>query len=69
MEDPISEFWRNPFTKRYAHVFNRLSRLKNRNVFINFKIPLILRQPKGRKAPIHNQDRVFIFRMFSGTNI
>ena len=44
--------------KRYSNVFNRLGRSKNHEVFTNFKDPLIPRQVKGRKVPIHLQDRV-----------
>ena len=44
--------------KRYPNVFSRLGRSKSLKVFTNFKDPLIPRQVKGRKVPIHIQDRV-----------
>ena len=56
--DLTSQFWRDHFVKRYPIVFNRLGRSKNHKVFTNFKDPLIPRQVKGRKVPIHLQDRV-----------
>ena len=56
--DPISEYWKTYFLKRYAHVFNRLGRSKNHKVCTNFKVSLIPRQVKGRKVPIHIQERV-----------
>ena len=48
--DPTSQFWRDHFVKRYPKVFSRLGRSK--------KDPLVPRQVKGRKVPIHLQDRV-----------
>ena len=54
--DPTSQFWRDHFVKRYPNVFNRLGRSKNQKVFTNFQDPLIPRQVKGRKVPIHLQD-------------
>ena len=39
-------------------MFNRLSRSKNHKVYTNFRFPLVPRQIKGRKVPIHIQDRV-----------
>ena len=39
-------------------MFSRLGRSKNHKVFTNFKDALIPRQVKGRKVPIHLQDRV-----------
>ena len=56
--DPTSQFWRNHFVKRYPNMFSRLGRSKNYKVFTNFKDPLMPRQVKGRKVPIHLQDRV-----------
>ena len=56
--DPTSQFWRNHFVKRYPNMFSRLGRSKNYKVFTNFKDPLVPRQVKGRKVPIHLQDRV-----------
>ena len=57
-QDPTSDYWSSFFAKKYAHVFNRLGRSKNHKVFTNFKYPLVPRQVKGRKVPIHIQDRV-----------
>ena len=54
----ISELCKSYFAKRYAHVFNRLHRSKNHKVYSNFKVTLISRQVKARKAPIHIQDKV-----------
>ena len=56
--NPISDYWRSYFAKRYALVFNRLGRSKNHKFYTNFKVPLIPRQVKGRKVPIHIQGRV-----------
>ena len=56
--DPTSQFWRDHFVKRYPNVFNRLGRSKNHKVFSNFKDPLVPRQVKGRKVPLHLQNRV-----------
>ena len=56
--DPTSQFWRDHFVKRYPNGFSRLGRSKNHKVFTNFKDPLVPRQVKGRKVPIHLQDRV-----------
>ena len=56
--DPISDYWSSFFAKKYAHVFSRLGRSKNHKVYTNFKFPLVPRQVKGRKVPIHIQDRV-----------
>ena len=56
--DPTSQFWKEHFVKRYSNVFSRLGRSKNYEVFTNFKNPLIPRQVKSRKVPIHLQDRV-----------
>ena len=56
--DPTSQFWRDYFVKRYPNVFSRLGRSKNHKVFTNFKDPLVPRQVKGQKIPIHLQDRV-----------
>ena len=56
--DPTSQFWRDHFVKRYPIVFSRLGRSKNDEVFTNFKDPLVPRQVKDRKVPIHLQDRV-----------
>ena len=39
-------------------MFSRLGRSKNHKVYTNFKFPLVPRQIKGRKVPIHIQDRV-----------
>ena len=56
--DSISEYWCSFFAKKYAHVFSRLGRSKSHKVFTNFNFPLVPRQIKGRKVPIHIQDRV-----------
>ena len=57
-QDPISEYWGSFFASKNAHVFSRLGRSKNHKVYTNFKFPLVPRQDKGRKVPIHVQDRV-----------
>ena len=65
---PIAVYWRNHFTKKYAQFFNRLAWSKSHNVFTNFKVPLIPRQLKGRKIPLHIQNRVaqeIIFHLLS----
>ena len=56
--DPISDYWSSFFAKKYAHVFSHLGRSKHHKVYTNFKFPLVPRQIKGRKIPIHIQDRV-----------
>ena len=56
--DPISEYWSSFFAKKYAHVFSRLGRSKHHKVYTNLKFPLVARQIKGRKVPIHIQDKV-----------
>ena len=56
--DPISEYWCSFFAKKYAHVSSPLGRSKSHKVYTNFKFPLVPRQIKGRKVPIHIQDRV-----------
>ena len=57
-QDPTSEYWSSYFAKRHAHVFNRLGRSKQYKSYTTFNVPLIPRQVKGRKVPIHIQDRV-----------
>ena len=57
-QDPISDYRSSFFAKKYAHVFSRLGRSKNHKILTNFKYPLVPRQVKGRKVPIHIQDRV-----------
>ena len=39
-------------------MFSRLGRSKHHKVYTNFKFPLVPRRIKGRKVPIHIQDRV-----------
>ena len=56
--DPTSKFWREYFVNRYLNVFSRLGMSKNHKVITNFKKQLIPRQVKGRRVPIHIQDRV-----------
>ena len=56
--DATSKIWRDHFVKRYPNVISRLGTSKIHKVFTNFKNPLIPRQVKGRKVPIHIQDRV-----------
>ena len=56
--DPISDYWSSFFVRKYAHGFSRLGRSKHHKVYSNFKFPLVPRQFKGRKVPIHIQDRV-----------
>ena len=55
---PISEYWSSFFARKYAHEFSRLGRSEHHKVYTNFKFPLVPRQFKGRKVPIHIQDRV-----------
>ena len=57
-QDRTSDYWSSFFAKKYAHVFCRLGRSKNHKVFANFKYSLVPPQVKGRKIPIHIQDRV-----------
>ena len=57
-QDPISEYWSSFFARKYAHVFSRLVRSKHHKAYTNFIFPLVPHQIKGRKVPIHIQDRV-----------
>ena len=58
--DPKSHesYWKSYFAKRYAHVFNRLGRSKKSQILYSFQSSSFPRQVKGRKNPIHIQDRV-----------
>ena len=53
-----SEFWKSHFHKKYQHVFSRIGRAKNHQVFSTFKSPLIPIQEKGRRVPVHIQHKV-----------
>ena len=44
--------------RKNAHVFNSLDRSKHHKVHTNFNFPLVPRQVKVRKVPIHIQDTV-----------
>ena len=57
-QDPISEHWGSFFAHKNAHVFSRLGKSKHHKVYTHFKFPLVPRQVKGRKVPIHIKNRV-----------
>ena len=54
----VSYNWKNYFSSKYAHVFNRQGRSKNHVVKTNFFSPLIPIQEKGRRVPVHILDKV-----------
>ena len=53
-----SEFWRLHFQQKYQQVFSRIGRAKSHQVFSILKSPLIPIQEKGRRVPVHIQDKV-----------
>ena len=57
-QNPISDYWNSFFAEKYAPVFSRLGRSKHHKVYTISKFPLLRRQVKKRKVPIHIQDRV-----------
>ena len=58
VENLTSELFKSHFVKTYPLLFTRLGRSKSHQVHSTFMEPLIPRQIKGRKVPIHIQDRV-----------
>ena len=55
-----SEFWKLYFQQKYQHVFSQIGRARNHQIFSTFKSPLILIQEKGRRVPVHIQDKIGI---------
>ena len=53
-----SESWKSHFQQKYQHVFSRIGRAKNHQVFSTFKSPLVPIQKQGRRVPVHIQDKV-----------
>ena len=53
-----SQTWKKYFTSKYSDVFSRLGRSKNHRVHSVFKDPLVTIQEKGRRVPIHIQQKV-----------
>ena len=58
VEKLTSELIKSHFVKKFPLLFTRLGRSKSHQVHTTFMEPLIPRQIKGRKVPIHIQDRV-----------
>ena len=58
VEKLTSELIKSHFVKKFPLLFTRLGRSKSHQVHTTFMEPLIPRQTKGRKVPIHIQDRV-----------
>ena len=50
--------WRDYFMNKFKEIFTRQGRSKNHRVHLVFKYPLVPIQEKGRRTPIHIQDRV-----------
>ena len=53
-----SDSWKNHFHQKFFRVFTRVGRAKNHKVFSTFKSPLVPIQEKGRRVPVHIQDKV-----------
>ena len=58
VENSFSELIKSHFVKKFPLLFTRLGRSKSHQVHTTFMELLIPRQIKGRKVPIHIQDRV-----------
>ena len=58
VENSTSELIKSHFFKKFPLLFNQLGRSKSHQVHTIFMEPLIPRQIKGRKVPIHLQDPV-----------
>ena len=52
-----SESWKTHFHQKFHRVFSRGGRAKNYKVFSTFKSPLVPIQEKGRRVPVHIQDK------------
>ena len=57
VENSTSELTKSHFIKTFPLLFSRLGRSKSHQVHTTFIDPLIPRQIKGEKVPIHIQDR------------
>ena len=53
-----SQFWISQYKKKFSHVFSRIGRAKNHQLFSTFKSQLIPIQEKGRQVPAHIQVKV-----------
>ena len=53
-----SESWKAHFHQKIHRVFSRVGRAKSHKVFSTFKSPLVPIQEKGRRVPVHIQDKV-----------
>ena len=53
-----SEGWKQKFYKELKNLFDRQGESKNYTVYTKFKYPLCPIQEKGRRIPIHIQDKV-----------
>ena len=53
-----SDSWKSHFQQKYHRVFNRVGKAKSHKLFSTFKSPLVAIQEKGRRVPVHIQDKV-----------
>ena len=54
----VSDSWKNHFHQKFHRVFTRVGRAKNHKDFSTFKSPIVPIQEKGRRVPVHIQDKV-----------
>ena len=54
-----SEGWKNKFYNKFKNLFDRQGCSKNHVVSTKFKYPLCPLQEKGRRIPIHIQEKVY----------
>ena len=54
-----SEGWKNKFYSKFKNLFDRQGCSKNHVVSTKFKYPLCPLQEKGRRIPIHIQEKVY----------
>ena len=50
--------WKTHFHQKFHRVFSRIGKAKNHKVFSTFNSPLVPIQEKGRRVPVHIQDKV-----------
>ena len=53
-----SESWKSHFHQKFHRIFSRVGRAKNHQVFSTFESALVPIQEKGRRVPVHIQDKV-----------
>ena len=54
----ISKFWRSHYEEKIDHVFSRLGRANNHQIFFTFNSTLISIQETGNRSPVHIQEKV-----------